>query len=819
MRPLADPLGGGRRLQGGRSPAAGDPGKLSREQIALILSAEPVKPSAVTPGKALAPSVAVVYATRDGELEVLDGGRPMRWPDQIFTKYRMRYEVDISDHHLTVEFKDNTALASKGDVYHFHARVSASFRVTDPAEVVRRNVTDAAALVRGHLLGVCRPISRQYSIEQAQEAEAAIQARFRSDTLIQGGITLYAVEARLSLDEAGRNHLQDVERAVRDDTKVNDVAREGQLDVLQQDARRLLEERERLVLENRSLDPVEMVRLHLQRNPGDTAGALEMVAKLEAARLGSWEGETDRLQDLLAFMTSANMIRPIDVAPLLDAVLRRAGASTVPPPVKPPDSAWDADRPRVLLAHMPTRVVCNVEFSLVVRVAKEPSALPGSRATPLPRLTVEGEPVKLTIVVQTTTDLLSSGPLQQVITVPANGDSEPVLFAFRAPTVGSPQVRVTAWAGGTFVAELELHVAVTTSGSHEDTGPVAAPLGRIEAEAGEVALQVSIDQGRYSFQLLSDRTWFEPVVGGPMTEEPTIAVERAMEALQRLVSGRTEYSQANTRRWMRETGAGLWSAVVPPIVQEQFWQLRSQMTSFTLASGRDQIPWEMLYPLSRTRDEGFLVEKMPVMRRAYNQERIRAIGVRDARFIVPPNSPSHAMSEVERIHRLIGESGDPQVISDLTEVLELVDSGQMGLAHFACHNAFDAKGSRINMDGGPFVPTLLNSAVTQKVLQRSHPLVFLNACRSAGSIPEYTRMMGWASQFMGAGAGAFIGTLWSVRSDASARFAESFYSALMSGQTLGQAALKARLDVSADAGDPTWLAYTVYGDPRATVAT
>jgi CHAT domain-containing protein len=97
-------------------------------------------------------------------------------------------------------------------------------------------------------------------------------------------------------------------------------------------------------------------------------------------------------------------------------------------------------------------------------------------------------------------------------------------------------------------------------------------------------------------------------------------------------------------------------------------------------------------------------------------------------------------------------------------------------------------------------------------------LVFINACRSAGVIPEYTQMMGWAQQFMAAGAGAFVGTLWAVRSEAACAFAEAFYHALTSGSPLGEAARTARIDASRNSSDATWLAYTVYGDPTARAA-
>ncbi len=78
-------------------------------------------------------------------------------------------------------------------------------------------------------------------------------------------------------------------------------------------------------------------------------------------------------------------------------------------------------------------------------------------------------------------------------------------------------------------------------------------------------------------------------------------------------------------------------------------------------------------------------------------------------------------------------------------------------------------------------------------------------------------MTGWASHFMAAGAGAFIGTLWPVRSSQASLFAEEFYGALVTGADLGQASLTARRATKNHA-DPTWLAYTIYGDPAALCA-
>ena len=70
---------------------------------------------------------------------------------------------------------------------------------------------------------------------------------------------------------------------------------------------------------------------------------------------------------------------------------------------------------------------------------------------------------------------------------------------------------------------------------------------------------------------------------------------------------------------------------------------------------------------------------------------------------------------------------------------------------------------------------------------------------------------------MRAGAAAFIGTLWEVSDGAAREFAQELYRHLAGGDPLGQAVMAARHAIAAEPGDPTWLAYAVYGDPRARI--
>ena len=236
------------------------------------------------------------------------------------------------------------------------------------------------------------------------------------------------------------------------------------------------------------------------------------------------------------------------------------------------------------------------------------------------------------------------------------------------------------------------------------------------------------------------------------------------------------------------------------------------------------MPWELLYPLDPGHDNGFLVEQFPVTRVVFGRRPSRSLSLSPAWFVLPDGSPVQAREEVAALSGLLTgpasetTTGSPAVIGQLTPLLDLIRSGQFGLLHFACHNAFDAaNGSAISLDKRQFTPKQLNSAAVGQLLAKSAPTVFINACRSGGVSPSYHQLDGWARKFLEAGAAAFIGSLWAVRDTTARDFASELYGELRKGVALGPAVRQARLAAAGKAGDPTWLAYAVYGDPRATL--
>jgi CHAT domain-containing protein len=473
---------------------------------------------------------------------------------------------------------------------------------------------------------------------------------------------------------------------------------------------------------------------------------------------------------------------------------------------------------RHLTADFPARVPVGDVASLIVRIRFHPA--PGERAAPLKALNVPSQGMRLNIVAQPSPGLVPLDRLDRALVLPYDGDSEPVRFPFEARTLGLHRVHLTVWAGGSFAGELTAEVSAEDHVAATPRSAYTVALDRLEPTPGEATLQVRRSAGGYMFQLMTPYTLYPPV-NESLAGDPAGAVERTIATLQGLASGGGAYSGPAAARWLREAGVSLWNQMVPQVIKEQFWEQRSRITAFNIATDQDIVPWELLYPLAPAEDEGFLVEQFPVMRRVYGQQRVAAIAVEPAAFVLPRDAPPEAHAEVSAINqrlRAVLGTGNGTLIDGIEPLLELIDSRRAGLLHFACHNRFDVSGggSSVAMADGDLTPMMLTSAATGHTLATG-PLVFLNACRSAGAAYEYTRLTGWASGFMAAGAGAFVGTLWAVPSGPAREFAEAFYDACLGGLPLGRAMLAARERIRRH-GDPTWLAYTAYGDPAARVA-
>ena len=479
-------------------------------------------------------------------------------------------------------------------------------------------------------------------------------------------------------------------------------------------------------------------------------------------------------------------------------------------------------RRRFLKGQCPESVPVNKPFSLLASIVLET----GPSRVKLDPFDVPPEGRDVLLILHAPGMRLLSEQ-RQVVHVPAGGDSRPVMFELRAGTPGPKPVSITAWIGGTYLGELLIEITAERdprSGLHRDvlaeiTRDVLAEI-TTEPTEGAVSLVVRYDptQNAYRFEFRDEDNPDE--VTSNLAYDPAPLVERLIAGLDDLAKGRSGYSANQTWNYLVNEGAGLWSQLVPARLREQFWERQHRIRQLTILCDRDVVPWELLYPMDPGHDDGFLVQQFPVTRAIFRWRAARTLKLQPARFVLPEGSLPEARNEIETMRRLLASSQErSEVISALTSLQDLIANGNFGLLHFACHNTYNPiGGSSIKLGNVQFTPGLMTTAAINKVLVNSGPTIFINACRSAGLAATYNRLDGWANKFLEAGAAAFIGSLWAVTDRGACEFAKEFYSQLESGSTLGEAAMRTRQAVASQSDDPTWLAYAVYGNPRATIS-
>jgi MFS family permease len=474
------------------------------------------------------------------------------------------------------------------------------------------------------------------------------------------------------------------------------------------------------------------------------------------------------------------------------------------------------DRPpsRYLKGQCPDRIPVGEPFSLLVSIVLTDHDSAKLKPFDVP---AQGRDV---LVVAHAPGLRFLSRQRMTIRVPAGMDSDPVMFELRADRPGPWPLSITAWLGGTYLGELSFEVTSerdSLSGTNRD---VFAEINT-ESITGTVSLVVRYDprQNTYRFEFRDEDNPEE--VMSNLAYEPRPRVEQLVAELDEIAKARTEYSVAQTRDYLINAGAGLWRELIPERLRQQFWERQHRIRRLTILADKDAVPWELLYPMDPGHDAGFLVEQFPVTRAVFGRAPTRRLSLEPARFVLPEGSPPKAYDEVEAVRRLLDCKDSAEGIIDaLTPLQDLISSGDFGLLHFACHNRFDpVDGSSIEFEQErKFTPTFMNTAAINHVLADSAPTIFINACRSAGLTATYNRLDGWASKFLEAGAAVFIGSLWAVADATGREFASELYTHLQRNASLGEALLSARRAAATKPGDPTWLAYTVYGDPNATIS-
>lgn len=157
---------------------------------------------------------------------------------------------------------------------------------------------------------------------------------------------------------------------------------------------------------------------------------------------------------------------------------------------------------------------------------------------------------------------------------------------------------------------------------------------------------------------------------------------------------------------------------------------------------------------------------------------------------------------------------------DPIEVLALLLTGDFDVVHYAGHGDYDPKDP--DKTGWIFGE---NSVLTARDIFRARKvprLVFSNACFSgvlhagpAFAADELSKGLATIAQaFFERGVPNYIGSGWPVDDSQALTMAESFYTMILNGKTIGEALTEARIKVFDEQIESTWGAYQHYGNPQ-----
>ncbi len=415
---------------------------------------------------------------------------------------------------------------------------------------------------------------------------------------------------------------------------------------------------------------------------------------------------------------------------------------------------------------------------------------------------------------------ITSLPAQIRLKAVAEGAGEIICYAFRAGSpLGSLTIRPEVVASGQ-----ETGTRDTAEGTFP-SGPKAVPadlelivLTERDA-AGQPVLRYLLNATDPTLGLNLKPFGPVPITGGPAAYFFSLFADISAIPV----------DTANLRRIAAERltaiGSTLFSELFPDDLQALLWGLRDRIGSVLIQSEEPWVPWELCR--LQGREDGRIVEG-PFLCEAFDitrwmpglarQPDLRAssIGV-----IQPPSDLASAPRETEMLQGL-ATSGPPArtvtaIPPNYSAVRAALGEATYEVVHFVGHGRFpdanDPKRAELSLTGTQALrPIDISGAVANLGLRR--PIVFLNACQSGVKAVDLTGNGGWAVAMLEAGAGAFVGSHWDVTDSLALRFATEFYARLLAGDTIPAAVRAARLTIRDD-GDPTWLAYTAYADPRA----
>ena len=287
--------------------------------------------------------------------------------------------------------------------------------------------------------------------------------------------------------------------------------------------------------------------------------------------------------------------------------------------------------------------------------------------------------------------------------------------------------------------------------------------------------------------------------------------------------------------YLQEQGANLFEQLFPLKLQEKLWEKRDQLKGILLLADEPYFPWELVH----LKQPGKVLQQKQRFLGQYGLIRWQFLPFpakpelrrrRGRVYSLCPNYVDPALvleenqAEAAYLKRKLGATAVP---ATPPEVRELLRNRQVDILHFSGHGQAspgDVSDARIllggRIAGNKFKREYLSANTVEQRARLTGqdgtgPLVVLNACQVGISGVELSSLGGFARAFLEAGAQAFVSCLWSVKEQPSRIFVETLYNRLVEGDSISEAAVRARTAAHSPDDPATWLGFVIYARPDA----
>ncbi|UFH60360.1 DUF7379 domain-containing protein [Sulfurovum mangrovi] len=459
----------------------------------------------------------------------------------------------------------------------------------------------------------------------------------------------------------------------------------------------------------------------------------------------------------------------------------------------------------------------------------------------------------LIIQVQARKHCILSGESRIEVPVPAPNDDTLLYFDIIPKYEGVGEVRIIVRQGNRPIANLKLFPRFVTTATTDVIGMASAEADLIPADnRTEIKNVLFIREAQMGDKRVLDfdfdfevdgkkygaRGRSEPFENGNVRIDYITNLYKEIEDF--WAESASDYEAFMFQ--LRARGAEIFKKLIPKKLQSVLWEQRDKIKAIQVFSDEPFIPWELAYlvepgnPISP--DSHFLAEKGMV--RGYsNPDGITQMAPTKlrcrknmARYVIPdyPAASGLQLPAAKEEQALLEELCKAQPIKpDKRDVVTaMMQPDNFDILHFACHGTANPNSiwdagllMQGKMQGNTYKEEKLLSSEVEGYAKLQHdgspgPLVFLNACQIGRTGYSLTGTGGFARAFMKQGAGAFIGTHWSIGDNSALEFTKTFYTQLKEGKNMMSAVTAAR-KAAKNNQEVTWLSYVIYADPYAKV--